>query len=135
MKLPFKCRRELLKRIHTATQHILKRLHLVILSSMRLLMMTIVNHDFCPPWAGWGWVGWWWWSSSSSCCITWQSWWSWWDNYDGDDNDDDDEDDDDNDDNSHPGGVVSQGNLTVPPTKPLVDLITGPVIVKSKFLI
>ena len=42
------------------------------------------------------------------------------------DSHDDDEYDDDNDDNSHPGGVVSQGNLTVPPTKPLVDLITGP---------
>ena len=27
---------------------------------------------------------------------------------------------------SHPGGVVSQGSLTVPPTKPLVDLIAGP---------
>ena len=27
---------------------------------------------------------------------------------------------------SHPGGVVSQGSLTVPPTKPLVDVITGP---------
>ena len=53
-------------------------------------------------------------------------------NDDADDNVDDDEDyedeDDDDYDNSHPGGVVSQGSLTVPPTKPLVDLMTGPAI-------
>ena len=32
---------------------------------------------------------------------------------------------------SYPGGVVSQGSRTVPPTKPLTDLMTGPVILND----
>ena len=36
---------------------------------------------------------------------------------------------------TNPGGVVSHGSLTVPPTKPLVDFMTGPatrVVLMSK---
>ena len=50
------------------------------------------------------------------------------DDDDDDDVDDDEDGEDDDYDNSYPGGVVSQGSLTVPPTKPLVDLMTGPAV-------
>ena len=55
-----------------------------------------------------------------------------------DDDVDEDEDvdvEDDDYDNSYPGGVVSQGSLTVPPTKPLVDLMTGPAVKAFKYMV